>query len=202
MSHSQRHQVAEVQALIKRVGCTDSVRCQHPKEYDFLKNLLLKHPRGKAHGLVDIQILHNRASYTLRFVKPGGCTDSISWRACISKPRTNHLTLCMRNAVRDQTVSFKEESDMVCEICRVSTTDDCSLSPTSVHVDHIEQFGLIKERFLRNTTAPLIFDKTGYTIRFCTHDQEFEAQWRDFHSKHARLRILCRTCNLTRKKRS
>jgi len=101
----------------------------------------------------------------------------------------------MRNSIYPQIEEFKNNSIMECVLC---------YNTKNIHIDHYEpQFIDLKTEFLSIWKGPLpnIFEANdSHSKIFNNIDNEFEKSWIEFHKTNAILRVLCKKCNLSRKK--
>ena len=138
---------------------------------------------------------------------------TVSWRASILSefPRTKlqscPIVCALRQSVRRQVCTFRRRSVNVqghlsCQLC--SRSD----GSTVYHVDHAEPtfstlvtLFLSKEKNRSECPEPsaIQYGRNGRRV-FSSSDRLFARRWCTFHQNHAMLRILCRTCNLGRKR--
>jgi 5-methylcytosine-specific restriction endonuclease McrA len=107
------------------------------------------------------------------------------------------LYAAMRQAIAPQTKYFKDTffGSMLepCPLCQSHASD--------WHVDHITPFKNLATHFIGERVAPRDFDfstEHGYPT-FLPEDKDFEKAWADFHQEHARLRLICKPCNLKKR---
>lgn len=127
-----------------------------------------------------------------------------SWVYCCKfKLRTQNedLLRAMRESVKDYTMNFKQKQNkLICNFCK--NENDLY---ENYHVDHDNpSFYEIKNNFLNFTklNIPSEFGdckSTNLTI-FLKEDEIFKNEWIDFHNKSCNFQILCRKCNLRKKK--
>lgn len=132
---------------------------------------------------------------------------TVSWRSSIllefptTKLQACPIRSAMRQCVRRQICSFRRSHQTRC--CALCDTTDSSVV---YHVDHQEPtFAALVSNFLgeRQNVAgcpdpsAMQYGRNGRR-RFPTNCHAFARRWRNFHRKHAVLRILCRDCNLRR----
>lgn len=189
-------------ALIKQIGtCNDILMINPDAHHDFME-LIKRHPDGdkKIHDTVNFKIqkdYFNQAAYCLLLIRSNGEEDVISWKCCISgKPSTPHADLmkAMRYAISDQIIHFRNQLESwCCEECNIETQDS--------HIDHVIHFQQLVHDFhqITDQKIPTSFDKSQlYSRVFRKEDSEYEKEWKKYHKENATLRLLCRTCNLTR----
>lgn len=114
-----------------------------------------------------------------------------------------NLTAAKRNAILDQTYSYKMEYFDGQEQAPCEATGEtmvlCSGFPNSCHVDHEHPtFAKLDEAFFGGW-EPDLFDD-GVLWQICEKFDDVKQSWQEFHRKHAKLRCVTRTFNLTRGK--
>jgi len=183
--------------LISTIGICSSLL--YNEHYPFFLELFQRHPRypEKIQNMIDISIQPNKITpqyLELHLLHSDGTTDDISWKQCVSGKARNPFHCALRVAVDDQIMSFRQSHHMICDICN-------KIDANEYHVDHVIHFEHIIFDFLQTNqlTPPTVFQNT-YDNRkaFTDNDKEYENQWKLYHKTHAILRILCRSCNLTR----
>ena len=88
-------------------------------------------------------------------------------------------------------------------ICK---NENCNYKSTNIadfHTDHIHHFYKIRDEFLniKNNIYPTCFkDNTIAPFKtFKEEDKEFEEEWINYHNSYVdNLRILCKSCNMSR----
>lgn len=125
---------------------------------------------------------------------------TLSWSKLFGtqKSQYNHdLDGALRAAVAEQTLTFKNNSAKVCALC------NCNDTLMEYHVDHIIHMTKLQEDFFNtyNYKKPTEFNSNSehYHI-FKPEDYELELSWVNYHYNNAILRLLCKPCNLQRKK--
>jgi hypothetical protein len=187
---------------INNIGLCDSVKNNYPNEYIMFLKLFERHPNypEKIIGIIDIQIKNNpiyKKNKELIIIKNDNTSDNISYNQCIAKRKNNNLKVAMRCAIEDQIITFRNENNKICVLCD-STKD--------LQVDHIIWFEKLYDDFITicndlNYIIPTVFDSNAGNLKcFKTGDTKFENEWKNFHKDNASLRILCKSCNLTRPK--
>lgn len=71
-----------------------------------------------------------------------------------------------------------------------------------IHIDHIILFKELTDNFLKNKINILTDFDDNYYNGSMFKDKEFANEWFKYHLKHAKLRPLCKCCNLTRRKKT
>ena len=190
--------------IYNKIGLCDSVRGKSEDLFYELNELLQRHPdyERKTKNMKDIKIVRNvmnKAGLETRIIYNNNTHDmDISW--CIAregkKPTIQHqLTQSMRTAIRFQIYNYKQNNKPICEFC----------NEYGNHCDHIIHFQKLKEDFLNDYTGTLpseftqLNDGSNQTC-FIHSDFDFEEKWKKYHNDHAKLRMLCQKCNITREK--
>ena len=197
-----------IREIIYDIGICDSVKVNYPKYYNILCELFKFHIdyNNKTNGMIDIKIQKQKMNSGLETIiikeLPENNID-ISWYSCANlrfKNEINNFNDSLRSCISPQIIHFKCNNSDKCEICNEVKSE--------MHVDHIIQFEELKEKFLKiciedNIRIPKEFSElTDGSNRPCfkSEDSEFSEKWYEYHEKNAKLRILCKNCNLTRSK--
>jgi hypothetical protein len=188
-----------IQHIISTIGICSSLL--YNEHYPFFIDLFQRHPRypEKCKNMIDISIQPNIITpqyLELRLINSDGTTDAISWKQCVSGKARNPFHCALRVAVDDQILSFRQSHPMICALCNKIDADE-------YHVDHVMHFEQIVHDFLQmnQSNPPTVFQNTPDNRKtFTEDDHQYEHQWKLYHNTHAILRILCRSCNLTRPK--
>jgi len=190
-----------VRKTLDKIGVCSSIKQFYPDEWEGFMFLFRRHSDypDKFHGLSDIQIRYNpifRTQLETIIVKNNGDEDDVSLlNNCITGKPKDNLTIAMRNAIYPQIQEFKLHSVMECVLCHCTT---------NIHIDHYQpQFVDLTTAFLQdwNGLLPNTFEQNDCHSKIFTHaDTDFELKWIAYHRSHAVLRVLCKTCNLSRKK--
>lgn len=182
-------------------GLCKSLLNERENDYKELVELFKNHPEYpyKLRNLSDICIVYNKRNnkyFEFNLIRDDGTIDDISYRSCINKQNINkNLYAAMRDYIDPQIILFRKNNIMKCEIC--NKTND-------IHIDHIIMFKELTDLFLKDkTNIPIDFDHNYYNgCIFKDKDKEFANEWFKYHLKHAKLRPLCKCCNLTRRKKT
>ena len=190
-----------VRDRIKNIGLCPSLKTVNIEMYNFFIDLFQHHPKypQKIDAITDIAIVRNKIKsqvLELQIRKEDGSTDDISWINCISGTEKNTFKCALRVAIDEQIKVFRQITKYKCSICN-------TLDANEYHVDHENHFEELICRFLQNTKKdkPSSFKNTSDNRKcFTMEDKEYEEEWKQFHKNNARLRMLCRSCNLKRPK--
>lgn len=196
-----------VRNLIIKINICDSVKNRGIEYYNKLYDIILKHPDSdsKLRNIEDFKISKNKLNinaYELYIIKKDGIIEDVSWRICASgkhKKMKQEFVSALRYTIENQIYDFKKISDLtICSLCGLSTNN-------TPHIDHIIHFDKIVEDFQKyiKKEAPINFDNAPDNTNrrmFKEEDKEYEQEWNNYHKNNAKLRVLCKRCNLTREK--
>ena len=164
-------------------GVCKSLIKERKQDYYELIELFKNHPDypNKLHNVSDIKIEknpRNKKHFIFYLIRNDGNIDGISYRDCINKPNLNkNINSALRDCINTQILDFR--------------------------IDHIVLFRYLVDDFLTNKTyIPNSFDDHPiyhYAI-FKQKDKQFADEWCEYHLHNAKLRSLCKKCNLTRSK--
>jgi len=142
------------------------------------------------------------SGYMTSIKRIDGSLESFSWGDCSkSKYKTNNekITASLRYSIIDQILDFKNKNKLKWNICGTNSNDD------EYHVDHDNpSFSLLKNNFLKKyIKLPNHFDKDKKTKqdKFTNNDGGFENDWKNYHKNNANLQILCKRCNMTKRRK-
>lgn len=202
----------EFEAFVKHliyndIGVCNDIKNIYPSHYNTLIEILKRHPEfnSKTQNMCNIKIIRdtlNINAFKIIIIKTDESEIDISWKCAITgKPKGNKhdLMSAMRSSVDEQILRFRKNNKAKCALC--PNTD-------KLHVDHIIHFDEIVLNFInimesKKIKIPDTFgDTNDDTHRRCFLEiyNNFKNEWIEYHNKHATLRILCQTCNLTRTK--
>ena len=192
-----------VRKKIDEIGECSSIKQFYPEEWDGFMYLFNRHSDypEKFNDLTDIKIRFNpvhKRQLEVIIIKNNGDEDDVSvFKNCITGKPKDNLTIAMRNSIYPQIEQFKNNSIMKCVLCS---------DTKNIHIDHYTpQFVDLKTNFL-NTWKELLpntFEQNeSHSKIFTNINNCFEQKWIEFHRKNAILRVLCKKCNLSRKKKS
>jgi hypothetical protein len=151
-------------------------------------------------GLKHLKIKEDRNNRYICIVRLDNSEIDISWHVAL-KPNgttTSKDNACSiaRYEINNQILNFiniNEEVDN-CELCNDVLSDE-------VHVDHIIPFDILFLNFLEEKKLSYEdIHKLDMGLYSCFADKELANQWYNFHLKNAKLRIVHKKCNLSRKK--
>ena len=194
--------------IINNLGC-----CVIKKDhihYSFFENLIKNHPEyneKKGIGIDYFYIIPNpliKKYFQTMIKRLDGSYIDFSWVYCCNfkeRTSTNLLLRAMREAIKNDTIEYKQkQTKLICNFCKTENE-----LYENYHVDHYNpSFQTLKDNFLQLTQKqiPLTFGdcKIYKLITFKDDDEEFKNEWIDYHNKNYNFQILCRDCNLRKKK--
>jgi len=197
----------DVRKKLKNAGVTLSVKDKSHDLFIFLHNLCKRHPyqEKKLQNMVDFSIRNdalNRDAFAIDIINNNETTTEISWRICVSgknhKPEKLYY-MALRDSISHQIETYRIRADKThCSMC-----NDCLIGKIH-HIDHENHFAQIVDEFnkLYNITIPTEYNKKPITFirTFLFEDQWIGEKFYNFHLERAKLRIVCKNCNLTRNK--
>jgi hypothetical protein len=178
--------------------------------FNFFDNLIKNHPEyddKKGIGIDYFYIQPNpliRKYYQTMIKRLDGIEIDFSWVYCCQfKERTtsDYLLMAMREAIKYDIIKYKQkQSKLICNFCKTENE-----LYENYHVDHHNpSFQTLKDNFLQLTKKqiPLSFgDCKIYKLTiFKDEDDDFKNDWVDYHNKNYNFQILCRDCNLRKRK--
>lgn len=197
-------------SILTELGITNSVINQNEEYFNFLTLLCKRHPHhiNKLNKFVDFQIYQdslNKRGLVLNIVNNDNTYTEISWRICVTGIDKSSKTLfnsALRQCISYQIKEFRDASDLsYCRECNDSLYDKI------VHIDHHEiQFIKLVEDFMElnkeTIIMPIEYNKKKITFETLFKDEDLwiGKLFEHYHLQHSTLRVLCETCNLTRKK--
>ena len=117
-----------------------------------------------------------------------------SWKMCCIRPKRYYRREAMRGAIGEQVEEFRRTAVHACP---------CG-SAGPFHVDHVVFFAdLCREFEAGRDDVPEDIARlygTGKWYQATFSGGSFADEWVKFHKDRAVLRMLCKTCNLTREK--
>jgi hypothetical protein len=193
--------------IIDKIGVCDSVRTKHSEYYADFCNVFKRHPEypDKFIGFNDIMIKYNqhfKKQLEVHIKEDNGDTDDVSvMKGCITGKPNNNMNIAMRTSIIQQMYDFRNKhSEQECEICGATE---------KIEVDHhsdVMTFTKLCKNFMdqNKLEIPTTFDEDKKSNMKCfrREDSKFANSWNKYHKEHAILRILCKSCNGSRKKPS
>jgi len=191
--------------ILEKIGICTNIKNSFPTYYIFFTKFLFpRHPEypHKFHKMLNLGIRYNKVfkkQKEVYIINKDNTTDSVSvMKKCISGKKSDNLTIAMRNSITPQIIVYKNQFEKLqCTLCENSD---------NIQVDHHKpQFIELKNTFLDQYCGeiPTSFDDNNFNSKIFSqseNDDNFKNSWINFHKNNAILRLLCRTCNLTRKK--
>ncbi len=183
-------------------GVCKSLKKERPDDYDdFMYLFKMYHPEKhtKLKDVIDLCIVNNKRNfkyYEVNLIREDGTVEDISYRCCIlNRPKNKSLNDAMRYTIQPQIDDFKNSVEIYkCEYCN---------SYENIEIDHIKPFKDLTEDFLKNRNdIPVLFDDSPYNFAMFRHeDKNINDEWFDYHKITAKLRCLCKQCNISRNKK-
>jgi hypothetical protein len=132
-----------------------------------------------------------------------GTETDFSWVACVTPPSlASDVRSAFRAAISSQVEAFRRSAFDGPRVPFCPLTG-WSLSPETAHVDHEhpDTFEALVNRFLAGQGLRIEDVPTGGwqdgSLETVLSDATLLRAWQEFHSEHARLRLLSRTANLS-----
>jgi hypothetical protein len=194
--------------IINNLGCC-IINKDHTS-FNFFNNLIQNHPDyydKKGVGIDYFYIQPNplvNKYYQTMIKRIDGSETDFSWVYCCQfKERTtsDDLVRSMRTAIKNDIIQYKQsQNKLICNYCKTENE-----LYENYHVDHHNpSFQILKDNFLQLSTKqiPTTFgDCQIYQLTIFKHeDQDFENDWVEYHNANCNFQILCRDCNLRKKK--
>jgi len=206
---TQKECEINVRNRLIEIGITKSVRDNSIENYNFFIDLCKRYPlqNEKLKNVIDFEVKRNalnKKGLALNIINNDGTTTEISWRICVTgKGHTPEqlYNMALRQKISPQIQSYREKKNTDMSICSICEN---SLKDKIVHIDHEIHFAKLVDDFtnLHNITMPIEYEKIPITFErtFTINDEWIGNLFYDYHLEHAKLRVLCEKCNLTREK--
>jgi hypothetical protein len=133
-----------------------------------------------------------------------------------NKLKVHHISYklydSMRRAISDQIMNYRNNNrgnKEICALCGISNRNNNIFENGVIefHVDHKEpSFMSIRDSFInekknQGVIIPTIFNDDEFNIpNFREEDESFKNDWWEYHRSNATYQILCKLCNLRKKK--
>jgi len=189
--------------IIERIGICNNIKEEYETEYNyFIEFLFPRHYEypEKFENIENIGIQYNpyfRNQKELIIIKTNGEIDNVSaLNYCVTGKKGNDIISAMRDSITNQILYYRNSRKKLrCKLCE---------SNEKIEVDHYEpQFIELSKNFLKDYKGelPTKFEDNKFNgCKFKVEDNNFELEWNKYHKDSARLRLLCKKCNNTRKK--
>lgn len=191
--------------IYNRVGLCSDIKNEYPEEYLILLELLKRHPdfKEKTKDITNLILKRNALNFKALelSIETPYCVRDVAWRICIKAKKNSiktELMSALRSSVEEQIFNFRDNNNNYC--CSLCNKID------RLEVDHIKCFDELVYNFIQENnyiTIPKNFDELndGTNRRtFMKKDLAFMYKFKDFHEKNAKLRMLCKKCNISRPK--
>jgi hypothetical protein len=115
----------------------------------------------------------------------------------------------MRQSIKDQIIQFRNNNRGEKEVCAICGINNQGFPNNYIEfqVDHKQpSFKYLRDNFINNKNndginAPVDFDENEFNIPiFREIDNEYMNEWKNYHLQNATYQILCKLCNLRKKK--
>ncbi|MBD2294630.1 DCL family protein [Anabaena sphaerica FACHB-251] len=186
------------------------VRVLSGQELALAFDLLLLHPDadnkiGTGVKQIEVKCSRQGTHYCFWVVREDDSIDDFSYEKCKSKMERlieKRRESAYREAIQKQITDYRfldRKSNQSCD------HPGCT-SSEKIQVDHQHpSFKELVSAFEKDqNNIPTEFDEalgTIYSKRFRESDSAYREAWQEYHKKHATLRLLCKTHNLTRKRK-
>jgi hypothetical protein len=168
----------------------------------FVRELLKRHPRCADVvdcGVAWIWVEHIPGARRFCVRRIDGSIRDFSWIKCIYQQKSfARISGICRNLIYDQKTEFRDRHFRgVCEVC------GNKLRSLQCHVDHIPPatFENLLRRWLETVRLDaddiMVISSKDYGIAPKFADPFLAQQWVEYHEINARLRCVCRDCNLS-----
>jgi hypothetical protein len=194
--------------IIYDLGCC-IINKTHP-HFNFFDNLLQNHPECDDKIGIGIDYFYIQPNplvkkyYQTMITRLDGSEIDFSWVYCCQfkeRTTTDYLLMSMREAIKNDTIQYKlQQRKLICAFCKTENE-----RYENYHVDHHNpSFKTLKDDFLRLTKKqiPSSFEdcKIYKLTIFKDEDEDFKKSWVNYHNTYCNFQILCRDCNLRKKK--
>ncbi|AJO78641.1 DUF3223 domain-containing protein [Pseudomonas sp. MRSN 12121] len=166
--------------------------------------LVAMHPdasRKIGNGIDHFRIERNElgAGKGIKLVRMDGSEDSFSYKRCITGvTQSSHGKVCeaLRFAVRPQLIAFRDAVGLPtkCAATGVDITERQDL-----HIDHVEPFWRLLERFCGDHGIDLTkLGTIGNGEQLSLTNQYISSAFEEYHRLHAKLQPLLKTANIAK----
>jgi hypothetical protein len=192
------------------IGICNDVKNTYQEKYYLLIKILERHPNfnSKTENMCNIKIVCdtlNKKALKILIIKNDGSNIDISWRCAITgKPKSKKFDLmsAMRSSLDSQIYQFRiEHNNDCCELCGNTTQLDVDHDDTKNSAFDELVFNFLKKN--NDIEIPDKFEEVNdntHRRKFLEKNNVFKDKWIEYHNKHASLRMLCHTCNISRPK--
>jgi len=197
-----------VRSILKSIGDGGYIDKTNPF-FNFFLDLVMRHPKheekiGKGvNRFLVYSDWANENCFGFDIERIDLTKENISFNQCVTghnKSEKNVVIGVFRHVINDDIVGFKNlnfKPGMQCPLC------GCILNKKfDAHVDHILPFKDILASFLKKEpNTPKVFDIDPSTKQKCfrMEDAFYAVNWIYYHRSLATYRILCSTCNVSRR---
>lgn len=186
---------------------------KNKEDFELFLDVVKRHTRRGWYLGRGVRAFYCTPNNSLQVERTDGTILDISYAQCIHQRAVDKLTAAMRTAITFQIKQFKEANfESGVSHCENSTchTPDTPLTHATCHVDHDIEFAKLKTDFLasqlkKNIPKSFTTNKTNGLYRLnaimfkegTESHRKFSEAWKAYHHTHARLQLVCSTCNLS-----
>lgn len=193
-----------VRDSLSNIDVCESLSTANNEYYKFFCELMKRHPEyaAKTSRMKDLKIIRNAlnpSAFELNIVNNDNTVTPISWVVCCNAKNKNISTMfheALRECITNQILEFRNNNNNVCQQCGIMSND--------YHIDHELDFKKIVLDFMAKYKfeIPKEYDRKKITnqIRFRVEDFHIKDLFEVYHQERAKLRVLCKRCNLGRPK--
>jgi hypothetical protein len=205
---------AAIRAIKERIAANTGVAVKPTDEdYSLFLEVAKQHKRRGWYMSGGVKEFRCSSGNALQVVRNDGQVLDLSYSKCVTKKEVDKLTAAMRTAIVMQIKDFKArhfEADVTrCSNPRCKTAAT-PLTDATCHIDHDNEFIKLKEDFMtselkKNIPKSFEINKNDGVYRknaimFKDNNEAhkaFKERWQEYHLRHAVLKVVCRTCNLS-----
>lgn len=193
--------------IYNEIGVCNDIKNEYPFQYGLLIRILERHPDFilKTKNMCNIQIIEdklNRNALKIMIINTDKSKIDISWKCAITgknKSDKSSLMSAMRSSIDDQIHQFRKDNELKCVFC--FRTDNLQVD----HIIHFDEIvfnfmNVIKDKKINIPNEFIETDDNTHRKCFLEIDNNFKNEWINYHYINSSLRVLCKTCNLTRTK--
>jgi hypothetical protein len=197
---TQKELTEYVQKLIRKIGITNDV--SDVFLYELIKRHAYYTEKTKNMKSIGIELCPNPDFLRLYILNIDNTQTEISFIKCIankqiteSKYNKQLFFKALRHSIDSQIQAYKLFNfPAMCELC----------NDEAEHADHINHFEGIGNDFIKQFSIIIPTDyikiPITFNIKFCEEDNDIKLLFQEYHKQVAKLRPLCKHCNLTRTK--
>lgn len=197
---TQKELTEYVRKLIKTIGITNDV--SNVFLYELIKRHAYYNEKTKNMKSIGIELCENPNYSRLYILNIDNTHTEISFNKCIANKQISQekynkqlFFKALRYSIDSQIQAYKTFNfPALCELC----------NNEAEQVDHINHFEGIGTDFIKHFSIiiPTEYIKIpiSFRIEFCKKDNDIKLLFQEYHKQVAKLRPLCKHCNLIRTK--